>query len=560
MVVLLLWFPLWNILFPPEPGTVQPDTATTQTPLTPDTLAASDTTAWAQAPTLAPLDSAALAAMQAEPERLITVDTRNLRIVLSTYGGNVKQVMLKHYLDYNAEQVKLLNGYNDPAWARFGALTVGYVDNPAAFNGYGFQTDAQDIILNPQNSTTQVIFTYTSPDGAVITKTYTFHHEDYLFDFDINIKNPELFNLRQGVTVGWFAPIEPSEEDLTQDKGKLGGFFSMDGEFEFFSKLKDGKLRQVVTGPVDWIATRTKYFTAVIMADKESGQEVVVVGNKASRVDSNGKIQQWDLYGVGMTYNNPPRETSLSFHIYTGPLDYDKLRDMDKGLTNLVDMGWKIFRPFAIAILWLFTNLHKLIPNYGFVIIVFSIIMKAIFWPLSLKSGKSMYKMKEIQPKLQEVKEKFKNDPARLNQETMKAYKEFGVNPFSSCLPMLIQLPIFWALYSVLSNTIELRAADFIFWITDLSQADPSGKHIPLGIGILPIIMGIAMFFQQKMTVTDPKQKMLVYLMPILFTYLFSRWASGLVLYWTVFSVVGILEQWMILRHIQAEKDAKRTA
>jgi YidC/Oxa1 family membrane protein insertase len=561
IIILLAWFPIWNFFFPPPARTISPaDTTTAQTQVPGDTLAKADTSGMMQSPTMAPLDSASMAALISEPEKLITIDTKNIKVVMSSYGGNVKQVVLKHYLDHNAEQVRLLDGHKNPEWARYGALSIGYIDKPAAFNGYSFKTDAQDVILNNHDSTVSVVFTFNSPDGATVTKKYTFHYQDYLFDLDIKVTNPDKLDLRQGITVGWFAPLEPTENDISQDKGKLGGYFSMGGEYDYFNKIKDGKLKQSVTGPIDWVASKTKYFAAVVMAAKDPGQEVVVVGANNNRTDAASKIQQWDIYGVGMTYNNPGREAALSFKVYTGPLDYDKLHGMGQGLSSLVDMGWKFFRPFAIAILWFFTNLHKLIPNYGFVIIVFSIIMKVIFWPLSLKSGKSMYKMKEIQPKLQEIKEKYKNDPGKLNTETMKAYKEFGVNPFGSCLPMLIQLPIFWALYAVLSNTIELRGAAFILGITDLSQPDPSSHFMPLGIGIMAIIMGIAMFFQQKMTVTDPKQKMLVYIMPIMFTYLFSRWASGLVLYWTMFSVIGILEQWMVQRHIQAEKESQKYA
>ncbi len=562
MAVLLLWMPLWNALFPPKPLPPQPaSTDTTQVSTAQESTATTipESHVIATPTTLSEADSASLAALKNQPEKIITIDTRNLKVELSSTGGTVKQVTFKHYLDYNYEQVRLLGKQSDPEWARLGALTIGYNDRMAAFNSYGFQVDGNDTILNKQDSVTSVTFTYLASDGAAVVKKYTFHYDGYIFDLNVDIRDSAKLNLAQGVTVGWFAPLEPSEYDISQDHGKLGGFFSMGGEFDYFNKLKNGTLKEVATGPIDWAATRTKYFTAVIMAQNEPGNSVVVLGGQVAHVNPKGGTTPWALFGAGMTYENPPAVAQYAFNIYTGPLDYAALEKLDKGLTSLIDFGWKLFRPFAIAILWFFTNLHKFISNYGVVIIVFSIIMKVIFWPLSLKSAKSMYKMKEIQPKLQELKEKYKNDPAKLNTETMKAYKDFGVNPFGSCLPMLIQLPIFWALYSVLSNTIELRGAAFVFWIKDLSQPDPSGKLIPLGIGVLPIIMGVAMFFQQKMTITDPKQKMMVYMMPILFTYLFSKWASGLVLYWTVFSVIGIVEQWMVMRHIKAEREAKRT-
>jgi len=519
-----------------------------------DSLARGETPIPAQSALSAP--DSALSLAQAEPESLITIDTRNLRVILSSKGGNVRQVTLKNYLTKAVDPVNLLNENSTPSWSKFGALTVGYNEHIPAFNSANFRVLGEDRILNKQDSTYSVIFTLDASDGGKIVKTYTFHYEDYVFHLSVDINNPRKFDLTQGVTIGWLNPLEPTELDLNQDKSKLGSFFYGQGEFESVKKISGDSLKQVLTGPIEWMATRTKYFTAAVIADGEPAREVAIFGKQSNRKDMNGKPMSWPEFGVGMTYGTPAEQSSYRFKIYTGPLDYDRLRDLGKGFTNLIDLGWWLFRPFAIAILWLFTNMHSLLRNYGVVIIIFSILMKVVFWPLSLRTAKSMYKMKEIQPKLQEIKEKFKNDPAKLNQETMSAYKEFGVNPFGSCLPMLIQMPIFLALYAVLSNTIELRGADFVLWITDLSQPDPSGKLL-MGFGVLPILMGLAMFFQQKMTITDPKQKMMVYLMPVIFTFIFRNLASGLVLYWTVFSIIGIFEQWMVMRHIAAEKEAK---
>jgi YidC/Oxa1 family membrane protein insertase len=550
--------PLWNFFFPPPPRPVSPadTTQVADYTLARDSLALADTLSPVP-PTLSVPDSMTLAS-QVEPESLVTIDTRNLRILLTSKGGNIRQVTLKSYLTKDIEPVRLLNENPTPAWSKFGALTVGYNGYIPAFNAANFRVEGEDRILNNHDSVYRVIFTYASPDGGLIVKTYVFHYEDYVFDLAVDISDPRKFDLVQGVTVGWFNPLEPTELDLNQDKGKLGGFFYGQGEFESANKLKNDSLRQVLTGPFDWVATRTKYFTAVIIAQSEPAREVAVLGAQASRIDPNGRPTPWPEFGIGMTYGTPAEQSSYAFRVYTGPLDYDRLKAMGQGLTQLVDLGWWLFRPFSVAILWLFTNMHRAIPNYGIVIILFSILMKAVFWPLSLKTAKSMYKMKEIQPKLQELKDKFKNEPAKMQQETMKAYKEFGVNPFGSCLPMLIQMPIFLALYSVLSNTIELRGADFALWITDLSQPDPLGFPLfGFRITVMSILMGLAMFVQQKMTITDPKQKMMVYMMPVIFIVIFGNLASGLVLYWTVFSIIGIFEQWMVLRHIKAEKEAK---
>lgn len=544
---------IWSNLFLSSPQKVEQTADTTA--VAPEIEVEPDTTAKTVAETRQISHAeTAMAAVSQEPEKTVVVETRRAVYTLSSRGGNLTQVLLKNYVKYDSTQVSLISAPDSSDWSAYGALTLGYSDSLPAFNVLNFKVDSEDIRLDEADSVGSVTFTYYDENGASIVKKYTFHDNEFVFDLEIDLEKPQELGMGQGVTVGWFAPLMSTERDIKQDKGKLGGFFSMGGDFDYFNDLKDGKLNKTVTGPVDWVATRTKYFTAVIIADTSPAQEVIVVGSDMALVDSTGESHPWTRFGAGMTYDRPPDSLSLDFTVYTGPLDYDRLKKMGKGLSSLVDMGWKVFRPFAIAILWLFTSFHKIIPNYGFVIIVFSILMKLVFWPLSIKSAKSMHRMKEMQPRIQEIKEKFKDEPARIQQETMKVYKEFGVNPFSSCLPMLVQLPIFWALYSVLSNTIELRGADFIFWITDLSQPDPSGRFIPLGIGILPIIMGISMFIQQKITITDPKQKAMVYFMPILFTFLFSRWASGLVLYWTMFNIMGIFEQLFVKRNIRNEK------
>jgi YidC/Oxa1 family membrane protein insertase len=489
-----------------------------------------------------------------EPDKEIIIETELLKVQLTSRGGTVTQVVLKDHIRYDGANVSLLGEYSKPDWARHGALTLGYRDQIPGFNNINFKVDGDNYYLSESNPEGSVIFTHYAPDGSSITKKYTFFYNRYDFDLDIDIGLPRNLGMDQGITLGWFAPLEPSEKNFAHDKDRLGGFFYGGENFDYRDDLEEGKLRDISSGTTDWVATRTKYFTAIIIAKDIPGDEAIVLGAETVRPDPERKDFKWEQYGVGMTYNVPPDNISLGFAIYTGPNDYDLLKSMGKNLSSIVYMGWKFFRPFAIFIHWIFTNIYSIIPNYGWVIVVFSFLMKIVFWPLSHKSAKSMHKMKQMQPKIQEIKAKFKDDPAKLQKETMAAYKEYGVNPFGSCLPMLVQLPIFWAMFAVLSNSIELRGAPFILWITDLSQPDPTGEYIY--VGVLPIIMGIAMFIQQKMTITDPKQKMMVYLLPVVFTFLFSKWASGLVLYWTVFSIMGIFEQWFVLQRLKEDKAA----
>ena len=510
-----------------------------------------------QTPVMTAIDTVKMADMtEAElgPEKEILVETEHLKILLSSKGGTVKQVVLKDHIRYDGANVALLGEFNKPEWATHSALTLGYRDQIPAFNDINFGVEGVNLYLTESNPEGSVKFTYYAPDGSALVKKYIFFYDKYIFDLDIDIGMPRSLGLGDGVTVGWFSPLEPSEKKFSHDKDRLGGFFNGGDNFDYRDDLEDGRLRDISSGVTDWVATRTKYFSAIIISKDIPGDEAIVLGNEMVRPDPERKQFKWELYGVGMTYNNPPDNLSLRFSIYTGPNDYDLLKSMGKNLSSLVYMGWKFFRPFAIFIHWVFTSLYSFIPNYGWVIVVFSFLMKIVFWPLSHKSAKSMHKMKQMQPVIQEIKAKYKDDPAKLQKETMAAYKEYGVNPFGSCLPMLVQLPIFWAMFAVLSNSIELRGAPFIFWITDLSQPDPTGEF--LYVGILPIIMGVAMFVQQKMTITDPKQKMMVYILPVVFTFLFSKWASGLVLYWTVFSIMGIGEQWFVLQRLKEDKAA----
>jgi YidC/Oxa1 family membrane protein insertase len=213
----------------------------------------------------------------------------------------------------------------------------------------------------------------------------------------------------------------------------------------------------------------------------------------------------------------------------------------------MVDLGWRwVVRPFSLVILWLFQALHSVIPNYGLVIIVFSILIKAVFHPLTKKQMRSMRRMQEMQPRLAKLKERYGKDPQRMNKETMKLYREAGINPLGGCLPLLPQMPIFYALFQVFRTSIELRGAYFFGWLTDLSQKDP--------YYILPIIMALSMFVQQKLTMKDPKQKMLVYMMPLLFGFLFKDFPAGLTLYWTCYNISSVIEQVWLIGHPTPEE------
>lgn len=559
MLVLILWGPISKKLFPP-PST-PPEQQTEQAAGT-DTLAAdtgldrADTAIGTPIKKARPQESTSTAetvtATSAEPEQLITIETENVIAVLSSHGGLLKSIKLKKYFVENGNDgdslVQLIAPGEFNPWPAAGALTLGVEDDILPLNQAVFQVEGSSCILTRDDEPQTVSFIYAGPEGGSIRKDYTFKPRGYEIKLRLTVDKPKLLGFDKKLTVGWFAPILPTERDYKEDLGKFAGFYCMGGEAVENKDLKEGKLRLLASGSSQWVANRSKYFTNTIITEGVQGSEVIIDGDESSLLDQAGAKHAWKRFGVGLTFNTYGDKFSDDLLIYAGPLDYYRLSKIGYNLSQLIDMGWKIFRPFAIGILWIFVQLHKVLFNYGIVIIVFSLLMKIVFWPLTRKSSTSMMKMKELQPKLQELKAKFKNEPQKLNTETMKLYKEYGVNPFGSCLPLIIQLPVFWAMFSVLRNSIEMRAAGFVFWITDLSQKDQ--------YYVLPIIMGVAMFLQQKMTITDPKQKMMAYIMPVVFVFLFASWPSGLVLYWTMFSLIGIFEQLVIKRRLDAEKQA----
>jgi YidC/Oxa1 family membrane protein insertase len=251
--------------------------------------------------------------------------------------------------------------------------------------------------------------------------------------------------------------------------------------------------------------------------------------------------------------------------VYLGPLDYDLLKGLGVGLEKNVTFGWQFIRPVCTAVLWAMTTTYRAIPNYGVVIILISVLAKVLFYRLTHKSFKSMKEMQDLQPRLQALKEKFGSDKRRLSEETMKLYKEAGVNPLGGCLPMLLQMPVFIALYNVLSFNIALRGAPFVGWINDLSQQDVLFKlpiTLPLiggDFSLLPLLMGVAMFAQSKLGgsptgSTSPMPPGYTTLLPIVFTVLFYKMPSGLVIYWIINTALSVVQQYYIVRDTRGGK------
>jgi YidC/Oxa1 family membrane protein insertase len=302
-------------------------------------------------------------------------------------------------------------------------------------------------------------------------------------------------------------------------------------------KLKDLKKGpKQESGQVEWAALLEKYFLVAAVPAAPAG------GVRADRHRGQEKVLEVELAGPALDLA-PGAESAAIYRLYLGPKLAAALQPLGADLSRVIDYGW--FTPIAKPLLAFLKAIYRVTGNYGLAIIVLTTLVKGAFWPLSAKSFQSMQKMKDLQPKMAKLKERYANDRERLNMEVMQLYKTHKVNPLGGCLPMVLQIPVFFALYRVLLSSIELRHAPFLLWITDLSSKDP--------YYVTPLIMGATMFLQQRLTPatgTDPmQQKMMQYGMPAIFTFMFLNFPSGLVVYWLVNNVLSIVQQaWMIRR------------
>ncbi len=386
-------------------------------------------------------------------------------------------------------------------------------------------------------------------DGLQVSKTYVFKRGSYLIDVEYEIAN------------GSSAAISPHAYfQLTRDGQAPEGANAMMSTFtgpafytdaEKFHKVDFSdvtKNKAKIPGKTDngWVAMVQHYFVSAWLP----GQ-----GDRENFLREIGK----DLFAAGVivpvTAIAPGASGKVSVPLYAGPQEQDKLAKIAPGFDLVVDYGW--LTVIAAPLFWVLQWLHGFLGNWGWAIILLTVLIKGAFFPLSAASYKSMAKMRVMTPKLQKLKETYADDKQRLNQEMMEMYKKEKVNPLGGCLPILVQIPVFIALYWVLMGTVEMRGAPWVLWITDLSVADTLFGHIPfinVPLGPLPLLMGATMFIQTKLNPTppDPIQAKIMLLMPIVFTGMFLFFPAGLVLYWTVNNLLSIAQQWQVNRMIEA--------
>lgn len=437
-------------------------------------------------------------------DKEILVENDLYQAVFSAKGAVIKSITLKKYVDKNGRQISFKGDNVIPPFS------LG-MDEGFQLANLIFKTKGTNIKLDNAMPTASLIFEYVSPELA-IKRTYSFMHDDYSISLKDEIRGLNSYWITIGKDFGIYEKNDSAHFGpvLLRDTDRL--------EFTADSLSKDGS-KSYKQG-LKWIAQEDKYFFAALVP-------------KTPIEDS----KVWNSNGYALIALKMPAGDN-NYLIYTGPKEYQPLKKYQAGLEHIVDFG--LFSILAIPLLWLMNLFYGVFNNYGVAIIWLTILTRIPFIPIINKGMSSMKKVQEIQPKINEIREKYKKDPKRMNQELMAIYKKHKVNPFGGCLPILLQIPVFFALYKILSLSIELRGAPFMLWITDLSEKDP--------YYILPIIMGITMVIQQKMTPStmDPRQQKLMMLLPVVFTFLFLTFPSGLVLYWLVNYILGIAQQFYI--------------
>lgn len=506
----------------------------------------------APAPTETPVESTGgtrnemppLEITSASKEVRIEIDSPLLKVVLSSrHGGNPVKWELKKYAYYLGGQVNLAdnNGFDVDFTNRDGKRL-----KLSEFNLYTLNDRNRKIILNEKNPRAEISFYLPVKDGRIVKKM-VFYYDKYSADVIVKFQKLSNYIINRRYLASWRNGLPLTEEDQIEDSRFSRAYAYMAGDLEDLDVSDEKGEQKNLNGRVDWAAIRNKYFVTAIVprsVDKTNG---VILSGSAHKTDKLLKKK----YELSLDIPYQPAISQVdSFIVYTGPLDNGILKSYGVGLQTLImNNGWyeRIFRVISLLLLPVLQFMHKIIPNYGIVIIIFCFLIKLVLHPLTKKSYQSMGQMQTIQPIMAEMKEKYKGDPQRMNKEMMKLYKEHGVNPLGGCLPMMLQMPLLISLYSVFRSTIQLRDQPFMLWITDLSRPDTLhlGFALPVigaSIHILPILMAVSQIWQSKMTMSDPKQKAMIYLMPLMMLFFFYSLPSGLNLYYFIFNVLSMAQ------------------
>lgn len=476
--------------------------------------------------------------------KLVKVKTDVLEISIDTIGGDIVESSMIDYPQSLGSKTPLTLMTNDPK--------TRYIAESGLLGSAGPDTASKQALYTPdqteyslQNGQNDLVvklhwINTGASDGVSVTKTYTFTRGSY----EVKVGYEVINNSNQPWNGNLYTQLARLDTPPAVNSGviSLATYFgaaisSPEKPFEkiTFKEMKEKNLDKKING--GWVAMIQHYFVSAWIPPTGSSSSYY------SRVLPNG------MYTVGFLGPNltaaPGEKVSTEAKLYTGPALAEPMSKAAPNLNLTIDYGWFWF--ISIGIFWMMQKIYDLVGNWGWSIVLVTIVIKILFYRLSAKSYRSMAAMKRLQPRMESLKERYRDDKQKLTQATMDLYRTEKVNPMSGCLPILIQIPVFIALYWVLVESVQLRQAPWILWIHDLTQHDP--------YYILPLLMGASMFVQQRLNPPppDPMQAKIMMLMPVIFTVMFANFPAGLMLYWFVNNTLSFMQQWYVMHHIDKE-------
>jgi len=473
--------------------------------------------------------------------RTISINSPFYSAKISEQGAAFTSLVLKDYKEFADSDSPLKELV--PAEAYPGTVTLGFHNQSLlGFDQAVFTTDFRGESMQVSEKPADLLFTWVSQDGVVVEKKYHFNPESYLIGLSVTVKNGSTRTIQDRLYLT-LIKVEKADQRMY---GFSGPSALINGKLEQID-IDDIEDQDTFNGDISWIAIQDRYFISSIIP-KNPVAATMRLAIEGENIIINRLLQPQTTF-------HPGTQQTFDFDLFQGPKSMKLLNSYNNQLDKAINFGWFHFlaKPCLLLMNFIYDNL---IPNYGIAIIILTLITKGILWPLGTKSYKSMSQMKKMQPLIQELKEKHKDDRKKMNEATMALYRTYKINPLGGCLPMVVQIPVFFALYRMLYEAIELRHAPFIWWINDLSAPDRLFNfnfsipfmQPPYGLPVLTLIMGASMLLQQKMSppMGDSTQAKMMMLMPIVFTFIFINFSSGLVLYWLVNNIFSMGQQYYI--------------
>ena len=491
----------------------------------------------------------AFASVSAGPEKLVTVQNDLMTAIISSKGATLKSLVLKKHLDGTRHPFNLITDSSKGALSMLFLSSDGKRIDTRDLNFRSLSVDSVRTVTGAQKVSVSYVLDVDTTRSMQVT--YMFSGDSYTIGYDLKLTGFGSTVAGNQYQIAWDGGIAYSEKDKVDEAANaLASAYLGGGLVKLDAKDSKQAYREEESGKAQWVAVRSKYFLAALIPGRES-DGIYLNGTRKPG-------SEFENYVAALKMSLPVGQNVVEDHyrLYVGPLDYNSLKPLNVGLEKIMDFGWEwLTRPFAeYIILPIFNLMNRYVGNYGLIIIIFAFLIKAVTYPLSMASTKSMKKMSALQPLMKEIQEKYKDNPAKLQSELGRIYKEAGVNPLGGCLPTVLQMPLLFAMFYVFRSSIQLRQHGFL-WAKDLSVPDSIldfGFKLPLygdHIAVFPILMAVTVFIQQKITPTaqtNEQMKIMTWMFPAMMLLFFNNMPAGLGLYYLMFNIFSVAQQYYI--------------